>query len=958
METSDANPVPHRGCPEHRRQRSFQLGRPKRGDTRLNAHGWVGLSSSRREGPSHAAMDAVWNRDTPADKDGPDTYPLAADAWVHAAIVRAGHAGVLLGDNPGRSERVPGPREVGILWNALPRFDHDAFFTTVASEFTECRSKVVVSTLPRAVLWDFFATVVHLRHKLLILRLVKRLLATVVDEAAHTVRWICDAPHEDHGITPLVLERLCGGLGTVEKTDFKFAQAVGFLVARCNKVTMVTALFHAVLHSPAFAGEVGDFWRSVLHSDTVRHVLAVCVLAAMDALFAGTWYMYNGEAPLPEGEKCLGLSRSERQVRYNRWRTFCDLALTIVGDAMPSEVVVHTPRTLQTGRSGGWNSGRNRVVPILRQTGVSPFGWGGGLAFGESAGGFKTSTVPTLRIAFEASRVHDWPYLAMMGLPSRTFDDVALFDTFVHIYRGEPEPCSGKPYDPLEPPPVNAARRLRFLELTYRKLIENAHDARATLSERHASSKFLSALWTDIAVIEPEGIGIVEERRPGDFERLVRRLLRCTPPPEAELAASGAFTVCSVVAAMADCVAGDRHDGRAASTTVYLDAIAAIADADVRFLRAARSLAGWSSDGFFASMFAKSGEGAARALEAIPVRQLRAVFDLVVCLTRECDRVGKRCKGLPHPDSDPESDGLPHDLVAEFHAEPSASGTASDPGETQRLLAAAQLLAALVAKKLDSLSAEPSPIRDQHDGGWNFDAVGVFGKIVVTIDCLDWLCASIAPTEAKSAIEFRDWSCTELRPEHIGFVEAHTTGAAMGDEAEEGAAPPSPVGRRVGRAGVDHTASVLSRFIIYRAPRACLCPQWWALTPREAAAFDEDTSTALRQMLRIAPWSQEDLQWALAVAASWCHTAAAEVLLQPFHDHPHGLSAASVPDYMLECAQVVKVESHEYGRGNHTPTLGTVEEAREWLVDVAEPLWALGGPAVAGLGAGMKRKHA
>mgnify|MGYP004040817513 CR=1 FL=1 len=392
MDSSDPTFVPHHGCPEHRRQRSFQLGRPKRGDTRLNVHGWVGLSSSRREGPSHAAMDAVWNRDTPADKDGPDTYPLAADAWMHAAIVRAGHAGVLLGDNPGRSERVPGPREAGILWNALPRFNHDACFTTVASEFTECRWGVV-STLPRAVLWDFFATAVHLRHKLLIVRLVKRLLATVVDEAAHTVRWICDAPHEDHGITPLVLERLCGGLGTVEKTDFKFAQAVGFLVARCNKVTMCTALFNAVLYSPAFAGEVGDFWRSVLHSDTVRHVLAVCVLAAMDALFAGTWYMYDGEAPLPGGEKCLGLSRSERQVRYKRWRTFCDLALTIVGDAMPSEVVVHTPRTLQTGLRGGWNSGRNRVVPILRQTGVSHFGWGGGLALGEDAGGFDKGGV-------------------------------------------------------------------------------------------------------------------------------------------------------------------------------------------------------------------------------------------------------------------------------------------------------------------------------------------------------------------------------------------------------------------------------------------------------------------------------------------------------------------------------------------------------------------------------------
>lgn len=969
METSDPPFVPYRGCPEHRRQRSFQLGRPKRGDTRLNAHGWVGLGSSRPEGRSGCAMDAVWNRDTPADKDGPDTYPWAADAWVHAAIVRAGHAGVLLGDNPGRGERVPGPREAAILWNALPRFNHDACFTTVASEFTEC-SKVLVSTLPRAVLWDFFATAVHLRHKLLIIRLVKRLLATVVDEAAHTVRWICDAPHEDHGITPLVLERLCGGLRLTEPSErereevaaFKFAQAVGFLVARCNKVTMCTALFHAVLYSPAFAGEVGDFWRSVLHSDTVRHVLAVCVLAAMDALFAGTWYMYDGEAPLPGGEKCLGLSRSERQVRYNRWRTFCDLALTIVGDAMPSEVVVHTPRTLQTGRSGrtaAGHVGANRVVPILRQTGVSDFGWGGGLALGEDAGGFKTNTVPALRIAFEASRVHDWPYLAMMGLPSRTFRDVTLWDTFFHIYNGEPEPGDGNSYDPLEPPPVSATRRLRFLELTYRKLIEHAHDERATLSERNVSSKFLRELWINIALIEPKGVGIVEERRHGDFERLVRRLLRCTPPPEQELAGSGAFTVCSVVDAMADCLTGGRTLG-AQSTTVYLDAIAAIADADVRFLRAARPLAGWSNDGFVAKVYGICGDGTATELGAIPVRQLRAVFDLLVRLNRECDRVGTRCKGLPHPDSDPESDGLPHDLVAEFHAEP--SDTAGDPGETQRLLAAAQLLATAVAAELDSLSAEPSPILESDDRGLNLDIASILGRTVVTIDCLDWMCASIAstaPTEAKGTIEFRDWSCTELRPEHIGFVEAHTTGAAIDDEADEGSAPPSPAGRRVGRAGVDHTASVLSRFIIYRAPQAYRARQWWTLTPQEAAAFDEDTSTALRQMLRIAPWSQADLQWALAVAASWCHTAAAEVLLQPFHDHPHGLSASSVPEYMLECALVVKVENTSFGNGNHTPLLGTVEEAREWLTDVAEPLWAPGGAAtsVAGLGAGMKRKH-
>ena len=76
-----------------------------------------------------------------------------------------------------------------------------------------------------------------------------------------------------------------------------------------------------------------------------------------------------------------------------------------------------------------------------------------------------------------------------------------------------------------------------------------------------------------------------------------------------------------------------------------------------------------------------------------------------------------------------------------------------------------------------------------------------------------------------------------------------------------------------------------------------------------------------------------------------------ELLQQPFPNHPVGVRPDAVPAWMIDRA---RGNNRILGADCH---FGYADEVREWLVEVAEPLWSAGGAATASLGAGMKRKR-
>ena len=127
-------------------------------------------------------------------------------------------------------------------------------------------------------------------------------------------------------------------------------------------------------------------------------MLCGVVLAAMDGLYAGTWYMYDGvgRITLDTVKKDTERAKADRISRYRRWHGFCELAMTIAGDAMPDRIVVSTHIDAE------WRVrlGRGRHDTVLLPEAVGRVTGRAGQRGGRWARReFAARAVPTLRLA-------------------------------------------------------------------------------------------------------------------------------------------------------------------------------------------------------------------------------------------------------------------------------------------------------------------------------------------------------------------------------------------------------------------------------------------------------------------------------------------------------------------------------------------------------------------------------
>jgi len=786
------------------------------------------------------------------------------------------------------------------LHHAVKAVDDPTPFRVIENPAGLCAPQVTLSTLSSDKLWVLLAAAVHVRAEQLIQRLALRLSFEVVDASARTVRWLgAAAPGNDNGVTPAVLARLCGLQGDVDvEADVAapFASAVGCLLLRSRRPVFCLALVNAVLHAEAFGGAEGVVWKRALHSPQMRRMLAVCVLIAMDCIFSGTWYMYDGVGPLPPGETLTGRSRDERLLRYHRWTAFCDVAIDeIIGDAMPEWIVLRTER-------GG--------SALLPKTGVA------------AAHRYRSGVVPTLRIAIEASRVHDWPYEAMMRLPAATFSADTLYDTFVHLYKREPVDCADTDAAKEEPPQIGLARRTRFLELTYSKLIALSHDPHVDDRERRWATRKLQLLWRDLAQIEPHDASNPRLRGQVRFERLVRRLLQLTPAPDPELVGTPSATACDVVFAMSHaldqaefnepCQRTNEHVLHHAAR-VYLDAIVDLTESDARFLRAAKVLADVGpqrrDESFLACALRVHRNAKAKP---IPAREARRVFDLVVAVGREAFGAG-----IDQEESDAPLTDAFHAGLGGYDAKAAAAAAASLVEWQKRVR----------QELVDQVQWGFLVLRTEEEFEARADNDELIPKLLALIECLDWAHDEWSTLDEHSIDEL--WRSGQYHP-----WMAPRRNAAL----------PAPA--------TDHTkarhGSFLACFIVSTArPRGAARET----TPRADEAHDADTRTGMQRLLRFVRWSEREAQWALATAGVECNEVAAQLLQQPFPNHPVGVRPDAVPDWMIDRAhannRILDSDCH----------FGYADEVREWLVEVAEPLWSAGGAATASLGAGMKRKR-
>jgi len=912
-----------RGCPKPRATRSFQFGGPPPNDgaNTIRPYDWISMHPSPlTQGTSFDPLEL----NTPAQGEGDER---AEAEHLLAAIEQVG---------PPFSERFENARDgppedvVTDLHRAVGAVDDPTPFRAIEHlpgvQDPEVMMYLTLSTLSSDKLWVLLAAAVHVRAERLIQRLALRLSFEVVDASARTVRWFGAAgPGNDNGVTPAVLARLCGLQGDVDvEADVAapFASAVGYLLLRCRRPAFCLALVNAVLHTEAFGGAEGAVWKRALHSPHMRHMLAVCVLIAMDCLFSGTWYMYDGEGPLPPGETLTGRSRDERRLRYRRWTAFCDVAIDeIIGEAMPDMIVLRTDTG--AGRAKGGSA-------LLAQTGVTGFGTAPASAASSAPSEgrrprhpqatFRSTVVPTLRIAIEASRVHDWPYEAMMRLPAATFSADTLYDTFVHLYKREPVDRVYTDVTEEEPAQIGLARRTRFLELTYSKLIALSHDPNVYHRERRWATLRLQQLWRDLAQLEPHDASNPRLRGQVRFERLVRRLLQLTPAPDPDLVGTPSATACDVVFAMSHALDQAERNEPCKLTKqrvlhhaarVYLDAIVDLAESDVRFLRAAKVLADVGpqrrDESFLACALRVHRNAEAKP---IPAREARRVFDLVLAVGRETFGAGIDQEEWDAPLTDAFHAGL-----GGYDAE-AAEAAAASLVEWQKRVRQ-ELVDQVQWGFLVLRTEEESEVRADNDE--------LIPKLLALIECLDWAHDEWSTLDERSVDEL--WRSNEYHP----WV------APRCDDAL-----PAP----------DHTkarhGSFLACFIVSTArPRGA--PR--ETTPRVDEAHDADTRTGMQRLLRFVRWSEREAQWALATAGVECNEVAAELLQQPFPNHPLGVRPDAVPDWMIERALA---NSRILGSDCH---FGYADEVREWLVEVAEPLWSAGGAATASLGVGMKRKR-
>lgn len=253
----------------------------------------------------------------------------------------------------------------------------------------------------------------------------------------------------------------------------KLARAIAFVVLRTRKPGFGTLVLTLLREAEAFAN---SDWRAALSSPEVKQVLCGVVLAAMDGLYAGTWYMYDGvgRITLDSVKKDTERAKADRISRYRRWHGFCELAMAIAGDAMPDRIVVSTHLDVE------WRVRQSRgdhdtvLLPEAVSTGRRLRNEGGASP-SRSAVEFAARAVPTLRLALCASYIHHWPFRAMMQLPATHWTAETLFETcmrLVHCHVDSKGGDYGEEAEENWSSMLDLATRREFLVLAYKKLVE------------------------------------------------------------------------------------------------------------------------------------------------------------------------------------------------------------------------------------------------------------------------------------------------------------------------------------------------------------------------------------------------------------------------------------------------------------------------------------------------------
>ena len=547
-----------RRVPEIRAKRAFFVGASRRTQRKL------GLPAVTKVPERHAVEAAGEEQGQPPSDsaaapltkhmctNGPLPTPVVSDAnvstratWIQVVTDgNAGARGVNGFDDAYATEA--GPEHVPWeTYHEICRKDDGSYVLLDYPYPGDRKYKQGVNSSSREQMWRVLAAGVFAREKTVISRVWRRLANVTVDSNGTTK--LCrsmlslDVDDPRIGFTPDVLRRMIGlkPEDDAQLACSKLASTIGFLTLRARKPGLAFIMLRAMLHNAEFSAHADSPWQMHARSTEMAHVLSGVVICTMDAFFAGSWFMHDGVSPTEY--TCSKEAGEERLSRYRRWSRLCDLAMELIADhGMPDTVVVST----LTHNKGMHKYDRLTHGPaVVMPSGTQPCG-------------VRTFVVSTLRIAFEASHVHEWPFKAMMSLPANNWSVKTLDHLFRHIMIMPPpvvasdnENFYGDSYEEQMP----EKRRRDCLVQVYGKMVELSTTA-DTYHEREAAAAAVLKLWTDLpefcrarpgdcwrgantlALFHSDaGLTVCQRPRTSRFEALVRAMLLKMPVPSEDM---------------------------------------------------------------------------------------------------------------------------------------------------------------------------------------------------------------------------------------------------------------------------------------------------------------------------------------------------------------------------------------------------------------------------------------
>ena len=779
--------------------------------------------------------------------------------------------------------------------------------------------KAQANSTPRDVLWRVLALSIDARNKAAIGRLWRRLAHVPVDaggDSAH--RKMCraiagmDANDPLIGFTPDALALAIGVQpnDVYESVVRKFAMTIGFLVLRVRKPALAYAMLRAALECRSFHGHDMLPWKACAHSKVMAHTLSGIVLVVSDSLFAGSWFMYDGGSKTQH--KFDSTAQVERLSRYRRWHAFCELAMELITPhGFAESVVISTPTDWASSRAD--NSTTGSFEPLVRSAGSAGTQRGVMVPSKGQPRFFRTYVVTTLRLAFEASHVHSWPYDAMMKLPACNWGARTLEDQLAHIYMlPEQRAPSCQPIETLRPfeELMSFSRRLDYLVATYSKLVElgNAHpyDQSVVLVFHRFWSETLAGIGpgdSGSVCIKPGSDLKSHARNLGyhcgkgrdgrvSFERVVQRLLAATPPPGTD---GEVCTVVDIVYAMSRYVT-DNYKNAAQTdqkenpvqkdiwpltppsglvvARVYMNAIIDITSAHPRFLRAAFPLLEVCSFWSCTNTVAET--------DYDLKRYLKLILDVAA------EYVGRMDLETRFP-SDYRVESYKK-IACEYHLEPP-----SQPEQIQK-----------GQKRLEEFKRQYTfLIVEAIKRGLHTTHRRLYSPILPMVEFLDKNCV------------YASW-CASLRSvwNMVDRDESEAEGADPTDDRE-------------------HHVELLARFVFVRTHGAPTLLAGWSNEVR--LVYELETRKTLSTLLCMDAWTKRELDIALVTAAFMREYQCARTLMLPFGCYDQGVRVEQIDPLswkMMSCGGFFSDE--EAKSYKH---YDDIESAHEFLQEIGTNIW-------------------